>query len=156
MLRENLAIGIEAQESVMDAARPATSPVELAGWLSLTLLSAAALLRRMPRRVQMESPASAVAPVDDYYVPVPADDGPAAIRLHDAVARLARQRLAASVAAAKVAKRNNERQIELARSWNVPVLNVVPASRPTAEMGVYEEDTPDIAPRYGALSLVGM
>ena len=91
---------------------------------------------------------------DDHYVAVPAGDGPAAIRLHDAVERLARRRLAASIAAAKVAKRNNERQIELARTWNVPMLTVVPASMPTAEMDVYEEDAPEPSVRYGGLSLV--
>ncbi len=91
---------------------------------------------------------------DDHYVPIPAGDGPAAIRLHEAVERLARRRLAASIAAAKVAKRNNERQIELARTWNVPMLTVVPASQPVAEMDVYEEDTPESPVRYGALSLV--
>ena len=73
---------------------------------------------------------------------------------HDAVERLARRRLAASIAAAKVAKRNNERQIELARTWNVPMLTVVPASMPTAEMHVYEEDAPEPSVRYGGLSLV--
>ena len=153
MLRQNLADGTDALERAIDATRPATAPVELVGWMALALLSAAALLRRVTPR-----PATGAAPMyvaaDDHYVPIPAGDGPAAIRLHEAVERLARRRLAASIAAAKVAKRNNERQIELARTWNVPMLTVVPASQPVAEMDVYEEDTPESPVRYGALSLV--
>lgn len=153
MLRQNLADGTDALERAIDATRPATAPVELVGWMALALLSAAALLRRVAPH-----PAMAAAPTyyatDDHYVPVPAGDGPAAIRLHDAVERLARRRLAESIAAAKVAKRNNERQIELARTWNVPMLTVVPASKPTAEMDVYEEESAEPSLRYGGLTLV--
>ena len=153
MLRQNLADGTDALERAIDATRPATAPVELVGWMALALLSAAALLRRVAPR-----PAMAAVPMyyaaDDHYVPVPAGDGPTAIPLHEAVERLARRRLAASIAAAKVAKRNNERQIELARTWNVPMLTVVPASKPTAEMDVYEEEATESSLRFGGLSLV--
>ncbi|HET7189858.1 MAG TPA: hypothetical protein VFI52_17015 [Gemmatimonadaceae bacterium] len=152
MLRENVADGTDALERAIDATRPATAPVELVGWMALALLSAAALLRRAAPR--MATAASLHYAADDHYVPVPAGDGPAAIPLQDAVERLARRRLAASIAAARVAKRNNERQIELARTWNVPMLTVVPASKPTAEMDVYEEESAEPAPSYGGLSLV--
>jgi hypothetical protein len=150
-LRDGLVAGAAAQEEAMDAARPATSPIELAGWLALTLLSAAALLRRSFHR-QGERAAPAAAP-DDYYVPIPAGDGRPGPRLQDAVERMARKRLAASVAAARVAKRNNERQIELARSWNVPMLSIVPAARPMAEMDVYMDEEAE-APRFSGLRLV--
>ncbi len=155
MLRENLAAGVGAQERALDAARPATAPVELTGWLALALVGAAALVRRT--RMEREA-AERVAARGLAYVPVPADDGPAtppALRLRDAMERMARQRLAASVAAARVAKRNNERQVEVSRTWSAPTLTVVPGTRPVAEMSVYE-DGPGESPRYGALSLVSM
>jgi hypothetical protein len=68
--------------------------------------------------------------------------------------RLARKRLAASVAAAKVAKRNNERQIELARGWNSPMLSIVPIEQPMGEMDVYEDEQAECAPMFGELRLV--
>jgi hypothetical protein len=76
------------------------------------------------------------------------------VPLHQAVERLARQRLAASVAAAKVAKRNNERQIEVARSWITPALTIVRDEPPRAEMDVYEDDSTNDEPRFGGLALV--
>jgi hypothetical protein len=76
------------------------------------------------------------------------------VPLRDALERLARQRLAASVAAAKVAKRNNERQIEVARTWNAPMLSIVPAEAPRGGMDVYEDDRSADEPRFGGLTLV--
>jgi hypothetical protein len=70
------------------------------------------------------------------------------------VERLARQRLAASVAAAKVAKRNNERQIEVSRSWITPALSIVRDEPPRVEMDVYEDDRADDEPRFRGLALV--
>lgn len=153
MLRQNLADGADALERAIEATRPATAPVELVGWMALALLSAAALLRReAPRSATVVMPTRVAA--DVRGISVPADNDAGVIRLHDAVERLARQRLAASIAAAKVAKRNNERQIELARTWNVPMLTVVPAGKPTAEMDVYEEESAEPAHLYGGLTLV--
>lgn len=152
MLRQNIADGSDALERAIDATRPGTAPVELVGWMALALLTAAALLRRMAPRLSAAATTHAAA--DDHYIPLPARDGPAAIPLHAAVERLARRRLAASIAAARVAKRNNERQIELARTWNVPILTVVPASKPSAEMDVYEEESAESTFSYGGLSLV--
>jgi len=153
MLRQNLADGTEALERAIDATRPATAPVELVGWMAFALLSAAALLRRMAAR-RVPAAATTHAAPHDHYVAVPAGDAPGTIRLQDAVERMARRRLAASIAAARVAKRNNERQIELARTWNVPLLTVVPPSQPTAEMDVYEEESAEPTMSYGGLSLV--
>ena len=68
--------------------------------------------------------------------------------------RLARKRLAASIAAAQVAKRNNERQIEVARTWHAPMLSIVPAAQPSVEMDVYEDDQPDMSEGYGRLALI--
>ena len=141
-LRQSVNAGIAARERAIDAARPSTVPIELAGWLSLMLLSIAALMRRASRREPTEWPVAAVAR-HEPYVPVPAGDGPPTLRLNDSVERLARKRLAASVASARVAKRNNERQIELARSWNIPMLTIVPSAQPLAEMDVYEDESAD-------------
>ncbi len=155
MLRENLADDIQAQERAVGAARPATAPVELAGWLALTMLCVVALLFRNGRSMQRASSApKARAAAEDCYHPVPAGDGPVAIRLQEAVERMARKRLAASIAAAQVAKRNNERQIELARTWNAPQLSIVPATMPSVEMDVYEDDQPDDSEQFGPLALV--
>ena len=161
-LRQNILAGLESQTSAIAATRPATAPVELAGWLSFALLSAAALLRRSIARREAMRQTPSDAPKHDRNDPVPAIDGPSAIPLHEAVGRLARKRLAASVAAAKVAKRNNERQIEIARTWYVPpmpMLSIVAAEPPMAEMDVYEdepaEDDPAAdAPMYQRLALV--
>ena len=152
MLRQNIADGSGALERAIDAARPGTASVELVGWMVLALLTAATLLQRMAPRPATPT-AAEYAAADSRYVPLPADGG-AAIALHDAVERLARRRLAAAIAAAKVAKRNNERQIELARTWNVPLLTIVPASKPLAEMDVYEEEPAESTLSYGGLSLV--
>lgn len=149
MLRENLAAGIETREQAIDAARPATAPIELAAWLAMALLSVAALLRRLTGRQQTEQ-----ARVTDDYTPIQVGDGTSAIRLHDAVERLARKRLAASIAAARVAKRNNERQIELARTWNTLLSIVPPTAQPTAEMDVYVDEEAEVRPTYGRLTLV--
>ena len=156
-LREKLAAGAVAEEEAVDSARVAMAPIELAAWLSLTLLFAAALMRRLSvggRVAAAQTRASsAVSPMAARE-----DDGPATLRLHDAVERLARKRLAASIAAARVAKRNNERQIELADSWSGPVLTIVPAS-PRVEMSVYddeqiENEQIDDEPRFGGLTLM--
>jgi hypothetical protein len=163
MLRENLAAGTAAQVEAIESVRTATAPVELAGWLALSLLSGAALLRRhAPRRREWPVAAqSRMDAMDNVNVPASTGNG-AAIRLQDAVERLARKRLAASVAAAKVAQRNNERQVEMSRSWNAPRLNLVSSSRPSAsaprsqmpvEMDVYEHDEPEPVPFQG-LSLM--
>lgn len=153
MVRQNIADGTGALERAIDATRPGTVPVELVGWVALALLAAAGLLRRMAPRLATAAATTDTA-ADDHYVALPAGDGPVAIPLHAAVERLARRRLAASIAAARVAKRNNERQIELARTWNVPILTVVPASKPSAEMDVYEDESYQPALACGALSLV--
>lgn len=155
MLRENLRADIQAQEQAIDGARPATAPIELAGWLALTMFSSAALLRRSTRSTQ-DAPAKAMDrnASEDCSIPVSTGDGPAAIRLQDAVERMARKRLAASIAAARVAKRNNERQIELAQTWHAPMLSIVPASQPTVEMDVYSDDQADESGLYGRLALV--
>ncbi len=151
-LRENLAAGAVAEEGAVDSARVAMAPIELAAWLSLTLLFAAALMRRLSFGGRVAAAqrlaSSAVSPMAARE-----DDGPAALRLHDAVERLARKRLAASIAAARVAKRNNERQIELANRWSGPALSIVPAS-PRVEMGVYEDEQIDNEPRFGGLTLM--
>jgi hypothetical protein len=157
-LREQLAAGMRSQRSAIEATRPATAPVELAGWLSLTLLLAAALFRRAAARREATHPTSSDATRHDRYDPVPAIGAPA-IPLHEAVERLARKRLAVSVAAAKVAKRNNERQIDLAHTWIAPMLSIVSAEQPMGEMDVYEdesaeEDPAQTAPTYGRLALV--
>jgi hypothetical protein len=151
ILHANLAAGIQTLERSIDAARPATAPVELAGWLALTLLSAAALLRR--RQVGL-APEGASAAAGARYDPIPAGDGASTVPLRDAVERLARRRLAASVAAARVARRNNERQIELARSWNVPMLSIVPVEQPIAGMDVYGGEQVVSQPTFGRLKLV--
>jgi hypothetical protein len=161
-LRKGILAGLESQTSAIAATRPATAPVEVAGWLSLALLSAAALFRRSAARSEATRRTPSDAPRTDRNDPVPAIDAPPAIPLHEAVERLARKRLAASVAAAKVAKRNNERQVELARTWYapaMPMLSIVPAEPPMAEMDVYEdepaEDGPAAdAPMYRRLALV--
>jgi hypothetical protein len=153
MLRQNLGIGLEAQATAIEATRPATAPVELAAWVALALLSVATLLRRTFSRPGRQLDDASVAPAEDCYVAVPPGDGSSAVRLHEAVERMARMRLAASVAAAKVAKRNNERQIELARSWNVPMLSIMPTGQPIAGMDVYEDEQTD-GPMFGELRLV--
>ncbi len=155
MLRENLSADAQALEQSIDAARPATAPIELAGWLALTMFSAAALLRRSTRSTQHAPVAAMVRKTtEDCYIPVPAGDGPAAIRLQEAVERMARRRLAASIAAARVAKRNNERQIELAQTWHAPLLSIVPASQPSVEMDVFADDQADESVQYGRLAIV--
>ena len=152
MLKQNLAAGLEARAAAIEATRPATAPVELAAWLVMTLLSAAALLRGAFGQSAEQAGRSKVV-AEDRYVAIPPGEGPSAVRLHDAVERLARMRLAASVAAAKVAKRNNERQIEMARSWNVPAMSIVPVEQPVDGMDVYEDEEVD-APMFGQLRLV--
>jgi hypothetical protein len=153
MLREDLAVGRDAQLQAIDAARPATAPVELAGWLALALVAGALLLRR-PARMRAEWPVAAqlAVPVERPRS-VEAHRAPV-VPLHQAVERLARQRLAVSVAAAKVAKRNNERQIEVARSWIAPALSIVRDEPPRVEMDVYEDDRDVDEPRFGGLALV--
>jgi hypothetical protein len=141
--------------------------VELAGWLSLTLLSAAALFRRAAERreparkqvLRFAQDDTGNAPKAARHDPIRSIGDAPVIPLHVAVERLARQRLAASVAAAKVAKRNNDRQIEMARTWNVPMLRVVPAEQPMGEMDVYEDEPAEeelvqAAPKYERLALV--
>ena len=150
LVKERLVHGMALQSAAIDAARPGTAPVELAGWLSLALLAAAALFRSAaaPQQTTMARTDATVRSAN--YAPV--------ISLQDAVTRLARQRLAASVASAKVARRNNEQQIELAQTWNVPLLTIVPAEQPMGEMDVYEdepsEDEPAPAPMFARLALV--
>ena len=164
MLRQTLAEGTTSQVESIEAARTGTAPVELAGWLALSLLSAAALVRRHAAR-RRDWPVAAESRVDaqdDVFLPIPAGEAPAALRLQDAVERMARKRIAASVAAARVAKRNNERQVELSRSWNAPRLSIVrpsgtaesgPSSRVPVEMDVYEHDEPDPV-QFRGLSLM--
>ena len=155
MLRENLQAEMDTLRFFIQAARPGTAPAELAGWIVLALVTAAALLRRhAPVRQDWPVAAVGIQTADDVHVAVPAGEGPSAIRLQDAVERMARKRLAASVAVARVAKRNNERQVEVARSWSAPQLSVVPGNTPpTAGMDVYEHDEPD-TDRFHGLSLV--
>jgi hypothetical protein len=164
MLRQGLAAGTATQVEAIEAARTGTAPVELAGWLTLSLFMATALvLRHAPRRQDWPVAAESRPNVlDDVYLPVPAGEGPAAIRLQDAVERMARKRLAASAAAARVAKRNNERQVELTRTWNAPRLSIVPSTRGgesapisqlPVEMDVYEHDEPEPG-HYRTLSLM--
>ncbi len=153
ILRTSFVTGIESQEAAIESSRPATAPVELAAWLALALLFGAALLRQ-PRR-RNAAPAVTV-PADDYYVPIPVGDGTSTVNLHDAVQRVARQRLAASVAAARVAKRNNDRQIELAHRWNAPMLSIAPVEQPMAEMDVYVDEPSDVVPTYGRLMLMSV
>jgi hypothetical protein len=152
MLRENLSLGLRTQADAIEAARPATAPVELAAWLALALIAGAILVRRSTwAREEWPVAARAAAHADRT-----ASLGEAArvVPLHEAVQRLARQRLAASIAASKVAKRNNERQIELARSWIAPALSIVRDEPPRAEMEVYEDDATNDEPRFGGLALV--
>jgi hypothetical protein len=155
LVRERLARGMQSQSRGIEAARPGTAPVELAAWLSLGMLVAAALIRRV---ADARQPVSTKPRTDTHPVVRPTNDTPV-IPLGDAVARLARQRLAASVAAAKVARRNNEKQIELAQTWNVPLLTIVPAEQPMGEMDVYEDEGSDDeqaapAPIFQRLALV--
>lgn len=162
MLRQNLSAGTAAHAQAIEAARTDTAPVELAGWLALSLLSATALLRKHAP-THREWPVAAESRQDAPGAHAPAAaDGAVAIRLQDAVERMARKRLAASIAAARVAQRNNERQVEVARSWSAPRLSIVrpsgqaesgPASRMPAEMDVYEHDEPEPV-RYHGLSLM--
>lgn len=157
MLRAQLAAGMRSQTRAIDAARPATAPVELAGWLALTLLSTAALLRRAASRRSLEGMAQ--APRSGRHEPARTGGDTPVLPLRDAVARLARTRLAASVAASKLAKRNNDRQIELASTWNVPLLSIVPAEKPMVEMDVYEDEPSEeesavVMPKYERLTLV--
>jgi hypothetical protein len=152
LLRENLALGLDAQAQAVKAARPATAPVELAAWLTLALVAGAVLVRRSAR-VQGEWPVAA-RPAAREERTASVGNGARVVPLHEAVERLARQRLAASVAAAKVAKRNNERQIELTRTWVTPALSIVRAEPPRVEMDVYEDDPTGDEPRFGGLALV--
>lgn len=154
MLRENLAADMQAHEQAIDAARPATAPIELAAWLAMTMLSAAALLRRHVRKGASAPAATAVSAHEEHRAPMLAGNGTGTIRLQEAVERLARKRLAASIAAAQVAKRNNDRQIELARTWHAPQLSIVPATPPSVGMDVYEHDEPDASEQYGRLALM--
>jgi hypothetical protein len=153
LLREDLAVGADAQTLAIEAARPATAPVELAAWLTLGLLAGAVLLRRFTL-AGSEWPVAARAAVGDDRQPAVAHERPAIVPLHDAVERMARQRLAVSIAAAKVAKRNNERQIELARTWLGPALSIVRDETPRGGMGVYEDEQAGDEPRFGGLALV--
>jgi hypothetical protein len=154
LLRENLAVGLDAQTQAIEAARPATAPVELAGWLTLALIAGALLLRRAAPTAAAEWPVAAQVTARDARAAW-IDAGPATVvPLHQAVERLARQRMAASVAAAKVAKRNNELQIETARGWITPPLSIVRDQPPRIEMDVYEDDRPADEPRFRGLALV--
>jgi hypothetical protein len=153
MLHEDLAVGANAQSQAIRAARPATAPVELAGWLTLALV-ASALLLQLPGRAQADWPVAAQLAAPVQRTMSVEDQRAAVVPLHQAVERLARQRLAASVAAAKVAKRNNERQIEVARSWIAPALSIVRDEPPRVEMDVYEDDAAADEPRFGGLALV--
>lgn len=152
VLRENLALGLGTQLQAIEAARPAAAPVELAAWLALALIAGAVLLRRSTW-AQGEWPVAARPSARDERNASPADRR-RVVPLREAVERLARQRLAASIAAAKVAKRNNERQIEVARSWIAPALSIVRDEPPRAEMDVYEDDAGNDEPRFGGLALV--
>ena len=153
MLREDLAVGRDAQSEAIDAVRPATAPVELAAWLTLGLIAGALLLRRSTRTAA-DWPVAAHLARSEERTEVARSHGAPVVPLHEAVERLARQRLAASVAAAKVAKRNNERQIEVARSWVAPTLSIVRDEPPRGEMDVYEDDGAADEPRFGGLALV--
>lgn len=152
LLREDLAVGRDAQSRAIHAARPATAPVELAVWLMLGLIAGVALVRSLHSEVEWPVAARLTTKREQ----VPAADTPAGtvVPLHEAVERLARQRLAASIAAARVAKRNNERQIEIARSWITPALSIVRNEPPRVEMDVYEDDHAADEPRFGGLALV--
>jgi hypothetical protein len=152
MLRENLALGLRTQAQAIEAARPATAPVEMAAWLTLALIAGALLVRRSTW-AQGDWPVAAQPAARDERT-ASLGESARVVPLHQAVERLARQRLAASVAAAKVAKRNNERQIEVARSWITPALTIVRDEPPRAEMDVYEDDSTNDEPRFGGLALV--
>ena len=60
------------------------------------------------------------------------------------------------IAAGKVAKRNNEHQIELSRSWNAPMLSILPTVQTVPEMDVYEDEQAEAAPVFGGLRLVSV
>lgn len=153
-LRENIAAGMAADKRALVVARASTAPVELAAWLTVILLSAGALFRRpIPARTRLVVMANdgSSGDADDETAE---RDEPTELRLEDAVARLARKRLAASIAAARVARRNNERQIEITRTWHEPTISLVPPTKPTAEMDVYEDDVVESPERFARLTLV--
>src|SRR4051812_10169660 len=106
-LRQNLSASADALERELVAARPAGAPIELAAWLALALVAGAALMRRSAARGE-DWPIAARAseleqPATQLATQPPTSDAPTrVIPLRDAVERLARQRLAASIAAAKV------------------------------------------------------
>lgn len=152
MLRENLTLGLRTQEQAIDAARPATAPVELAAWLAIALIAGTMLVRRSTW-ARAEWPVAARPAAREEHT-MTLGERARVVPLREAVERLARQRLAASIAAAKVAKRNNERQIEIARSWIAPALSIVRDEPPRGDMDVYEDDAASDEPRFGGLALV--
>lgn len=153
MLHENIAAGMAADSRALVSARASTAPVELVAWLTVILTSAGVLLRRdAPVRARYVAVATASHTADGD-----APDGEDAeeLRLEDAVARMARKRFAASIAAARVAQRNNERQIEISRTWHEPTISLVPPTKPTVEMDVYEDDNAlERLERFGTLTLI--
>lgn len=153
-LRENIAAGMAADKRALVVARASTAPVELAAWITVMLMTAGALFRRpIPERTRRVAVASDDASGNADDESADNDDAPE-LRLEDAVARLARKRLAASIAAARVAQRNNERQIEITRTWHEPTISLVPPTKPTAEMDVYEDDVVESPEQFGRLTLV--
>ena len=154
MLRENIAAGMAADKRALATARASTAPVELVAGITVLVMAASALLRRaMPERTRRLVVANEDRP-DDASDETPKSDDATEIRLEDAVARMARKRLAASIAAARVAQRNNERQIEISRTWHEPTISLVPPTKPTAEMDVYEDDVVESPERFGRLTLI--
>lgn len=157
MLRENIAAGMAADKRALATARASTAPVELAAWLTVILMSAGALFRRpIPERTSRVAVSNDTASGDagDADDETAEGDDTTELRLEDAVTRLARKRLAASIAAARVAQRNNERQIEITRTWHEPTISLVPPTKPTAEMDVYEDDVVESPERFGRLTLI--
>ena len=154
MLRENIAAGMTADKRELATARASTAPVELTAWITVLLTAAGALLRRaMPERSRRVAVANEDRSDDAGDESTESDDA-TEISLPDAVARMARKRLAASIAAARVAQRNNERQIEISRTWHEPTISLVPPTKPTAEMDVYEDDDVQQPERFGRLTLI--
>ena len=152
MLHENIAAGMAADSRALVTARASTAPMELVAWITVLLTSAGVLLRRdAPVRTRRLAVANASNTADGDE---PESEETAEIRLEDAVARMARKRLAASAAAARVAQRNNERQIEISRSWHEPTISLVPPTKPTVEMDVYEDDALEQPERFGTLTLI--
>ncbi|MEO7711675.1 MAG: hypothetical protein ABIV10_02005 [Gemmatimonadaceae bacterium] len=152
MLHENIVAGMAADSRALVSARASTAPVELAAWFTVLLTSAGILLRRdAPVRMRRVTVASASDSTDGD---APEGEEVPEIRLEDAVARMARKRLAASIAAARLAQRNNERQIEISRTWHEPTISLVPPTKPTVEMDVYEDDALEQPESFGTLTLM--